>query len=442
MSSELALSVHEVSKVYTITEVVDRPTTLAEAAMSRLRRGLRAVPKKRFEALSDVTFDVGRGQVLGIIGHNGAGKSTLLKILSRVTSPTSGWIDVYGKVGSLLEVGTGFHPELTGRENIYLNGAIIGMRRAEVARQFESIVEFAGITEFLDTPVKRYSSGMYVRLAFAVGAHLRPDILVVDEVLAVGDAQFQRKCLGKMEEVTSRDGRTVLFVSHNMAAIESLCSRCIYLEHGRVVYDGDVRESIQRYLAYGSDGDNGAGVYNLKAAQRAEPRVTTVDATAHPPAPILDKLTIEGPDGRPTDTVRAGDRVRLIVDVSRFALGSQLLFLQFRGDAESTIAGVHSGLRPLMSYGGRGDPERFVLTIDRFPLLPGRYWIHLEVGQGAKGNEIIDAVERAAQLEVVPTDLFGSGWSLANRKRFGFVVLDPQWEVYGSGELLAKSGGE
>lgn len=198
-------------------------------------------------ALRDVSFEVKRGEVVGIIGRNGAGKSTLLKILSRITEPTTGRVRLKGRVASLLEVGTGFHPELTGRENIYLNGAILGMTRAEIQKKFDEIVAFAEIEKFLDTPVKRYSSGMYVRLAFAVAAHLEPEILVVDEVLAVGDAEFQKKCLGKMSDV-SRGGRTVLFVSHNMAAIAALCNRALLIESGRVLSDGPASEVTERYV--------------------------------------------------------------------------------------------------------------------------------------------------------------------------------------------------
>ncbi len=201
-----------------------------------------------FWALKDVSFEVKRGECVGIIGRNGAGKSTLLKILSRITEPTTGRVTLDGRVSSLLEVGTGFHPELTGRENIYLNGAILGMARAEIRKKFDEIVAFAEIEKFLDTPVKRYSSGMYVRLAFAVAAHLEPEILVVDEVLAVGDAQFQRKCLDKMKDVASNQGRALLFVSHNMVAIQSLCSRAILLTQGRITASGPVREVVPKYL--------------------------------------------------------------------------------------------------------------------------------------------------------------------------------------------------
>lgn len=199
-------------------------------------------------SLKDVSFDVKHGEAIGIIGGNGAGKSTLLKLLSRVTAPTSGHIKVKGKIASLLEVGTGFHPELSGRENIFLNGAILGMRKKEIARHFDEIVDFAGVERYIDTPVKRYSSGMYVRLAFAVAAHLEPDIMIIDEVLAVGDIEFQKKCLGKMNQVSAEQGRTILFVSHNLTAVSNLCSKAIWLDKGRIFAQGEVKEVVNKYL--------------------------------------------------------------------------------------------------------------------------------------------------------------------------------------------------
>jgi len=217
----------------------------ATGALFHGRRG--ESQRKTIWALDDVSFEVEAGEVLGVIGRNGAGKTTLLKILSRITEPTRGLADIHGRLGSLLEVGTGFHPELTGRENISLNGAILGMRRTEIARKFDDIVEFAGVSEFIDTPVKRYSSGMYVRLAFSVAAHLEPEILLVDEVLAVGDAEFQKRCLGKMQEI-GKSGRTVLFVSHSMPTVTRLCDRVIMLEKGAVAADGPAIEVVSRYL--------------------------------------------------------------------------------------------------------------------------------------------------------------------------------------------------
>jgi lipopolysaccharide transport system ATP-binding protein len=249
--SDIAVSVRGLSKSYTIAHQGEKHVTLAEQLLAKARRPFARASKETFWALKDVEFDIKKGDVVGIIGRNGAGKSTLLKILSRITEPTTGQIDLYGRVGSLLEVGTGFHPELTGRENIFLNGAILGMSKFEIKKQFDAIVAFAGVEAFLDTPVKRYSSGMYVRLAFAVAAHLESEILIVDEVLAVGDAEFQKKCLGKMKDVASI-GRTVLFVSHQMSAVQALCSRVLALRDGIVVEDGDPRDAIANYSRHGN----------------------------------------------------------------------------------------------------------------------------------------------------------------------------------------------
>ncbi len=245
-SSDVAISARGVSKAYSIRHAVRPATTLTEAIMNRLRHPLRREPRETFWALKDVSFEIKSGEVVGIIGRNGAGKSTLLKILSRITEMSEGTIDLYGRVGSLLEVGTGFHQELTGRENVFLNGAILGMTRNEIRKQFDAIVDFAGVEKFIDTPVKRYSSGMYVRLAFAVAAHLRSEILIVDEVLAVGDAEFQKKCLGKMKEV-STDGRTVLLVSHNMHSIAALCGAALVLNHGHMIYFGNTAQAFEEY---------------------------------------------------------------------------------------------------------------------------------------------------------------------------------------------------
>jgi lipopolysaccharide transport system ATP-binding protein len=252
-----AIQVRDLSKQYRLGSFQGY-TTLAETLTGLLRRRERPAAAETLWALKDVSFDVAHGEVVGFIGHNGAGKSTLLKILSRITEPTSGHALIDGRVASLLEVGTGFHTELTGRENIYLNGSILGMRKAEIDRSLEAIIDFAGIEAFLDTPVKRYSSGMQVRLAFAVAAHLRQEILIVDEVLAVGDAEFQRKCLGKMSEV-SASGRTVLFVSHNMGAISGLCSRVYWLDHGQIADSGPPLQVIQAYLQRTNKGLVGDG---------------------------------------------------------------------------------------------------------------------------------------------------------------------------------------
>src|SRR5437660_266586 len=252
-SMEPIIKVQNLGKQYRIGSDRSAYSTLRETLVSKFRsplNGRNRSANKKIWALSDVGFEINPGEVVGIIGRNGAGKSTLLKILSRITEPTTGRVELYGRIASLLEVGTGFHPELTGRENVYLNGAILGMSRAEISRKFDGIVAFAEIEKFLDTPVKRYSSGMYVRLAFAVAAYLEPEILVVDEVLAVGDAQFQKKCLDKMQDV-GRQGRTVFFVSHNMPAVTRLCPRAILLDEGRILRDGASHEIVSTYLRSG-----------------------------------------------------------------------------------------------------------------------------------------------------------------------------------------------
>jgi len=259
MENQPIITIKGVGKRYNINHQHGRYLALRDVIMNIVRSPFKYLKtkakkmagietKEEFWALKDVSATIQKGEVIGIIGPNGSGKSTLLKILTGITPPTEGEIVMYGKVASLLEVGTGFHPELTGRENIFLNAAIIGMSRKEVTEKFDAIVEFSGVGKFLDTPVKYYSSGMYVRLAFSVAAHMEPDILLVDEVLAVGDAEFQKKCLGKMEEVTSQDGRTILFVSHNMAAIAQLCTKCILLKKGKVEAIGDTKDVINQYL--------------------------------------------------------------------------------------------------------------------------------------------------------------------------------------------------
>lgn len=262
---EIAIKIDHVSKEYRLGAIGggtlrgDLQSWMArlkgqEDPNSKIGSDAAAHMGERFLALDDISFEVRKGEALGIIGHNGAGKSTLLKLLSRVTAPTKGTISYNGRIASMLEVGTGFHPELTGRENVYMNGAILGMTKAEISKKFDQIVEFAEMEKFIDTPVKRYSSGMYVKLAFAVAAHLDSEIMVMDEVLAVGDMKFQQKCLGKMGDAANSEGRTVLYVSHNMNTIRQLCTRCIVLDHGKLIFDGDVEKAIGLYMDLSRDG--------------------------------------------------------------------------------------------------------------------------------------------------------------------------------------------
>ena len=277
-SKPLALEVDRLSKRYMLSHQ-EKHRYMSDALVAKLKNPFAKPPREEFWALRDISFDVPKGEVLGVIGRNGAGKSTLLKILSQIAEPTEGEIRLHGRIGSLLEVGTGFHPELTGRENIFLNGTILGMRRREVEKHFDEIVEFAEVARFIDTPVKRYSSGMYVRLAFAVAAHLDPEILIIDEVLAVGDAQFQAKCLGKIKDVSNQDGRTVLFVSHNMAAIKTLCTQAALLRSGQLVHYGDVDRAVEMYFE------------SQSTANSIVDRVTVVN-----PGITLEEITINGSD--------------------------------------------------------------------------------------------------------------------------------------------------
>ena len=317
---DVMISVRGLSKAYTISHDKNRPTTLAESVGRRLRapfgRGNRQA--EAFWALKDVSFDVKRGDVVGVIGRNGAGKSTLFKVLSRITEPTAGRVDLYGRVGSLLEVGTGFSGELTGRENIYLNGSILGMRRAEIAKRFDEIVDFAGVEQFLDTPVKRYSSGMYVRLAFAVAAHLQTDILVLDEVLAVGDATFQTKCLGKIGQV-ARDGRTILLVSHNIGVMRSTCTTAIELRAGQVVNRGTVEKVSRQYEATDRPPQTGSWI---------NPNSDRTVANGNDEATIVSVDLLDC-QGRPSSRVKSDEHCRLRF---RILVGTESDLLKFGFD--------------------------------------------------------------------------------------------------------------
>ncbi|GFO66736.1 hypothetical protein GMLC_03150 [Geomonas limicola] len=312
--------------------------------------------------MRDVSFEVQQGERLGIIGRNGAGKSTLLKILSRITEPSTGSVQLRGRVASLLEVGTGFHPELTGRENIYLNGAILGMSRAELKKKFDEIVAFAEIERFLDTPVKRYSSGMYVRLAFAVAAHLEPEILVVDEVLAVGDAQFQEKCLGKMQEISARQQRTILFVSHNIQALAQLCDRGVVLDRGEVRLTGPMDQAIECYL----DSSVGAG-----------PDAVRPDADCWP-----SRVTILGSNG---GAVRIGDPVEVVVEVcSRRGMSTQIGI-----EVIDQLGHNLFWLYPQREYLQLKPncPVKLTCRVDALNLYPGSYSIGVWLGQGGRIEE-------------------------------------------------------
>ena len=347
--------------------------------------------KEEFWALRDVSFAVHRGEVVGIIGRNGAGKSTLLKILSRITEPTTGQIRIKGRVASLLEVGTGFHPELTGRDNIFLNGAILGMTRAEIRCRFDEIVAFSEIEKFLDTPVKRYSSGMYVRLAFAVAAHLEPEILIVDEVLAVGDSAFQKKCLGKMSEV-SKQGRTVLFVSHSMATVAHLCQRCIMLRNGILAADGNVAKVIDAYLVDFPFSSNSSLAQRRDRSGTGEVVATAIEWLNREDKVLKSLITGQALCARLHFRCQPGRVLRDSRAGLAFSRGEQTYFVLSTWMADN---------KPLHLEG-----VGFVdFIIPEFPLAAGTYVVHSFL----ESNELYDAVERAAEISVVDGDFYLSG---------------------------------
>jgi lipopolysaccharide transport system ATP-binding protein len=342
---------------------------------------------EEFWALKDVNLEVKRGEVLGIIGRNGAGKSTLLKILSRITEPTEGRVTIHGRVASLLEVGTGFHPELTGRENIYLNGAILGMTRSEIARQFEEIVSFAEVERFLDTPVKRYSSGMYVRLAFAVAAHLQPEILIIDEVLAVGDAEFQKKCLGKMGAISRSEGRTVLFVSHNMGVVGKLCGRAVWLDRGSVLDHGPAAELTTKYLS------------------RSRNRTDRVVRVAELPRPDRDagtRLRIEKLEWISPWPLRQGDRTSAHITFSTKSAISELsVGIAFRNVEGNLLmeccSDLSDGARQNLRATGRYSA---MIEIDSLPLAPDAYI--LDIGCRSGDAHVLDYIPGCVEVDVIP----------------------------------------
>jgi lipopolysaccharide transport system ATP-binding protein len=392
--STIAIEVAKLGKEYHIgglqksyRRLTDQLTDLFAAPLRRAGKLLRgqtagvAELDETIWAVRDVSFQIKPGEVVGILGRNGAGKSTLLKILSGITDPTYGYADIYGRVGSLLEVGTGFHPELTGRENIFLNGAILGMRKAEVQQKLDEIVAFAEIDKFLDTPVKHYSSGMYVRLAFSVAAHLEPEILLVDEVLAVGDLAFQRKCLGKMDDV-ARGGRTVVFVSHNLGLLQALCERGIMLHHGVVHADGPIKETVEAYLQ------------TLEQA-RAEDLSQRTDRKGLGQVKLIG-AEIAGYGNGASTILRTGHPVRFSFEVDGLLPGIACNFTIFDtiGQRVASFKSKERGPEDIF------DPSlgnRFVCELDELMLLPGRYRMNVSL---VGDNRLQDSVVAAAVFEV------------------------------------------
>lgn len=343
-------------------------------------------------ALKDITFDVKQGEVLGIIGKNGAGKSTLLKLLSRITSPSTGIIRAKGRIASLLEVGTGFHPELTGRENIYMNGSIMGMTRHEISRKLDDIVEFAGIERYLDTPTKRYSSGMTVRLGFAVAAFLEPEILVVDEVLAVGDAEFQKKAIGKMQDVARGEGRTVLFVSHNMAAVKSLCTRGIVLENGQLVYDNDVEKAVSFYQnkckINAENIDLLKRLINNKQVYIKDFGIYNHNKEKTNSLSFHDKLNC-------TFTIKANESLNFTARIAIFDINENRI-LAFDSSDTGTIFSIKEGEEQLINC----------QVLESLHIKPGHYRINISIRQG---NNLLDHIVGVTYLEVREEDFYGFG---------------------------------
>jgi lipopolysaccharide transport system ATP-binding protein len=390
----------------------------ATAPFRRLRRLLGPVPADGADeptlhrVLDDVSFDVRPGEVVGLMGRNGVGKSTLLKVISRITEPTSGRVELRGRVGALLEVGVGFHHELTGRENVFLNGAILGMGRREIERKFDEIVSFAEVGPFLDTPVKRYSSGMYMRLAFAVAAHLEAEVLVVDEVLAVGDAAFQKKCLGKMREV-SREGRAVLFVSHNMAAVTNLCTRALLLERGRIARDGDPQEVAQRYLA--SQGSEGQAEYDL----------ADCPARRGGSVPVLRRVRLLNAQGQMAAKFFCGDEVVLDFELQfPHPVQTPQVRVDFDNSWGQRVCSVATFLAPTGLPAVDG-PCRVRCRIPELPLVPGTYTLSLSAGNVPQRP--LDQIDQAVALEVERTDYYGTG-RLPDHG-IGQVLVRSQWAV-------------
>jgi lipopolysaccharide transport system ATP-binding protein len=420
MASDVAIRVEGLGKMYRIGRKreweptwagrIGQSVAMPFAWLASQVRGPSA--EEALWALRNITFEVKHGEVLGVIGGNGAGKSTLLKVLSRITDPTEGYADIFGRVGSLLEVGTGMHPELTGRENIFVNGCVLGMRRREIERKFADIVDFAGVSRFIDTPVKRYSSGMHVRLGFAIAAHLEPEILLVDEVLSVGDAEFQRRCLGKMSEVAG-EGRTVLFVSHNLAAVQNTCRRCLLLDSGHIVRDGETEAVVMEYLQ--PLAGQGRGCVDL-TEHRGRVRGAPV---------ILRSIGLLGGDGASPymDTVATGtDAVFEIaydcgerqLDYAALAISSAL------GERILTV-GTHLCPTSPVTFTGRGT---VCCRLPRLPLAAGEYSVLVALGNGSPTVNA-DCVEDAMRFRVQAGNHFGTGKTLLPGQ--GYLAQVCEW---------------
>jgi lipopolysaccharide transport system ATP-binding protein len=413
-----SITVENLSKSYELG-ALRQETQLRDQLVRLLRtpfRGRR--PKEILWALRDVSFKVDVGEVVGIIGRNGAGKSTLLKILSKITYPTSGRVRARGRVASLLEVGTGFHEELTGRENIFLNGSILGMRKREVESKLEQIVSFSGVERFIDTPIKRYSSGMRLRLGFAVAAHLEPDVLIVDEVLAVGDAAFQKKCISAMQDLRG-GGRTVLFVSHNMAAVENLCSRGIWIADGSVRLDGPTHEVIEAYMG------------SFASAESAASDLTAVDGRRGSGEIRFTKVEFLAADGRLQTVTRSGKGLMIRLHyhakeaIERPSFGFKM-YTELGTLVTDTGTWLH-GLDIPLAPAGDGYLD---LEIDSLNLIPGRYYLSLQL-DSSMSQHLYDGLENAVHLDIEEGPIYGSTRRIDSRH--GVVFFPQRWHLEGIG---------
>jgi len=421
MSNDLAIRVKGLSKRYHIGARQERYKTFRDTVTEAFRAPLRrlftppsAPPTPQSDtiwALKDVSFRIERGEAVGIIGRNGAGKSTLLKILSRITEPTEGQAEIQGRVGSLLEVGSGFHQELTGRENIFLNGAILGMRRAEIERKFDEIVAFAEVEKFIDMPVKHYSSGMYLRLAFAVGAYLEPEILIIDEVLAVGDVSFQQKCVAKMSQLAAQ-GRTVLFVSHNMGAIMTLCPRSIVLQDGQVLEDGETSAIVQRYLSEVSD-------------KRPVPLRSRVNRAGNQQARIVECVLSNAPGGPTCNQFQTGMLLFVTIEVETKSNMRLLFGVQFADCQRNRLCSFNSREAGLLCSVSKGT-STLVLEVPWLSLLEGTYWVNGELAR-AEDLSICDRIDSIASFTVHARDFCGSG--AAQKSAHGKFFMQHTWHL-------------
>lgn len=409
------IDISHISKKYTLKEkqyyytLRDSISTLFQNPVASVKKSLLA--ENEFWALDDVSFSVAEGEIVGLIGQNGAGKSTLLKILSRITPPTQGSITIRGRIGSLLEVGTGFHPELSGRENIYLNGAILGMRRAEVNDIFDDIVEFAEVSRFLDTPMKHYSSGMYMRLAFSVASHLLSEILLVDEVLAVGDAQFQKKCLGKMELI-AKEGRTIIFVSHNLGVMQQLCERSVWLQTGKVKMTGPTQKVISKYITSSEK----ASTLPLKTRPR------THEASLR--AKIIG-LTLSQADEKNTHLIRSDEPCRIRLSIEAQEDLHTGVWIAVKDDTGHTVFLFSSGHLQSREFAFPKGKSSVECLIQPMHLTTGRY--SLECGLLYPQREIVDLIPDAGFFTVESVDPYHVNFDFSSR--FASVFVDHTWKV-------------